>query len=112
MSEEQSSVPRVAQGPQVPQGVGWPEGRRWELLAQMDLLMAALNADLSALDAELQGAGAQGVGPQGWVPHRSGSGEGAARRRRAGVGERRSVNGGHRADGVVGGRSAGGLPPG
>ncbi|WP_158716511.1 hypothetical protein, partial [Streptomyces sp. NRRL S-1314] len=69
MSEEQSSVPRVAQArqvprgqrePQVPQG-GWVAGGPpVGLLAQMDLLMAALNADLSALDAELQGAGAQG----------------------------------------------------
>ncbi len=79
MSEEQSSVPRVAQGPQVPQGVGWPEGRRWELLAQMDLLMAALNADLSALDAELQGQGLRGGTPGvGAAPERERGGGGSA----------------------------------
>ncbi|MER7867089.1 hypothetical protein ABTZ90_08585 [Streptomyces cellulosae] len=52
MSEEQSSVPQG--GGVVP---GGPQGG---LLAQMDMLMAALNADLSALDAELQGAGGRG----------------------------------------------------
>ncbi|MEV8072047.1 hypothetical protein [Streptomyces pseudogriseolus] len=109
MSEEQSSVPRVAQArqaprgqrePQVPQG-GWVAGGPpVGLLAQMDLLMAALNADLSALDAELQGAGAQGAGPQGVGPQ----GEGAAPERERGGGgsaegsggavNRRPVNGG------------------
>ncbi|MEU4007975.1 hypothetical protein [Streptomyces pseudogriseolus] len=80
MSEEQSSVPRVAQGPQVPQGGGVAGGPPVGLLAQMDLLMAALNADLSALDAELQGAGAQGVGPQGVgaAPERERGGGGSA----------------------------------
>lgn len=38
-------------------GPGGPQGG---LLAQMDMLMAALNADLSALDAELQGAAWEG----------------------------------------------------
>ncbi|MEU6333004.1 hypothetical protein ABZ839_00795 [Streptomyces cellulosae] len=52
MSEEQSSVPQ--RGGVVP---GGPQGG---LLAQMDMLMAALNADLSELDAELQGAGGRG----------------------------------------------------
>ncbi|MCI4140800.1 hypothetical protein [Streptomyces sp. MMS20-AI2-20] len=108
MSEEQSSVPRVAQArqvrgqrePQVPQG-GWVAGGPpVGLLAQMDLLMAALNADLSALDAELQGAGAQGTGPEGVGPQ----GEGAAPERERGGGgsaegsggavNRRPVNGG------------------
>ncbi|MGQ5578360.1 hypothetical protein BIU87_01005 [Streptomyces sp. ZS0098] len=49
MSDEQSSVPQRGGA-----ATGGPQGG---LLAQMDLLMAALNADLSALDAELQGAG-------------------------------------------------------
>ncbi|MFJ8794787.1 hypothetical protein [Streptomyces sp. NPDC102462] len=44
MSEE--SVP-------LPAGSGQPKG----LLEQMEELMAALNADLSALDADLQSAG-------------------------------------------------------
>ncbi|MEU2989372.1 hypothetical protein ABZ772_02690 [Streptomyces griseoincarnatus] len=48
MSDEQSSVPQRGGA-----AAGGPQGG---LLAQMDLLMAALNADLSALDAELQGA--------------------------------------------------------
>ena len=38
-------------------GAGQPKG----LLQQMEELMAALNADLSALDADLQGAGGRGV---------------------------------------------------
>ncbi|MDT6982720.1 hypothetical protein QNO04_04555 [Streptomyces lusitanus] len=46
----------------MPPGGGVAGGPPVGLLAQMDLLMAALNADLSALDAELQGAGPQGVG--------------------------------------------------
>ncbi|MFJ3668799.1 hypothetical protein ACIPSE_20365 [Streptomyces sp. NPDC090106] len=46
MSEE--SVPR--------QGLGEP-GKPKGLLQQMEELMAALNADLSALDADLQSAG-------------------------------------------------------
>jgi hypothetical protein len=50
MSEE--SVPQ--QG-----GTGQPKG----LLQQMEELMAALNADLSALDADLQAAGDAGRGP-------------------------------------------------
>ncbi|MFC8360281.1 hypothetical protein ACFUIY_10425 [Streptomyces griseorubiginosus] len=37
-------------------GAGQPKG----LLQQMEELMAALNADLSALDADLQGAGGSG----------------------------------------------------
>ncbi|MFD8250827.1 hypothetical protein [Streptomyces werraensis] len=41
-------------------GAGRPEGRRGGLLARVDLLMAALNADLSALGAELQGSGGRG----------------------------------------------------
>lgn len=45
MSEERSGVPQAG------------------LLAQMDLLMAALNADLSALDAELQDSGGRGEAP-------------------------------------------------
>jgi hypothetical protein len=47
MSEE--TVPLIA-------GAGQPKG----LLQQMEELMAALNADLSALDADLQGAGSAG----------------------------------------------------
>ncbi|WP_199807008.1 MULTISPECIES: hypothetical protein [unclassified Streptomyces] len=45
----------------VPQqdGTGQPKG----LLQQMEELMAALNADLSALDADLQAAGHAGRGP-------------------------------------------------
>ena len=39
--------------PQQGGGAGRPKG----LLQQMEELMAALNADLSALDADLQGAG-------------------------------------------------------
>lgn len=109
MSEEQSSVPRVAQArqaprgqrePQVPQG-GWVAGGPpVGLLAQMDLLMAALNADLSALDAELQGAGAQGTGPQGEgaAPERErgggGSAEGSGGAVSGGAVNRRPVNGG------------------
>ncbi|MFF7447897.1 MULTISPECIES: hypothetical protein [unclassified Streptomyces] len=46
MSEE--SVPQQGAGP-----TGQPNG----LLQQMEELMAALNADLSALDADLQSAG-------------------------------------------------------
>ncbi|MGC5234764.1 hypothetical protein [Streptomyces albogriseolus] len=45
MSDERSSVPQAG------------------LLAQMDLLMAALNADLSALDAELLDSGGRGEAP-------------------------------------------------
>jgi type II secretory pathway component PulJ len=48
MSEE--TVPLTA-------GAGQPKG----LLQQMEELMAALNADLSVLDADLQGAGERGV---------------------------------------------------
>ncbi|MEU5466121.1 hypothetical protein AB0H06_31635, partial [Streptomyces althioticus] len=55
MSEEQNSVPQRGGA-----AAGGPQGG---LLAQMDLLMAALNADLSALDAELQGAGGRGGAP-------------------------------------------------
>ncbi|MEV5150795.1 hypothetical protein AB0K81_02425 [Streptomyces werraensis] len=54
MSEEQSSVPQRGGA------AGGPQGG---LLAQMDLLIAALNADLSALDAELQGSGGRGETP-------------------------------------------------
>ncbi|MFF0228455.1 hypothetical protein [Streptomyces sp. NPDC004629] len=50
MSEE--SVP-------LPAGFGQPKG----LLEQMEELMAALNADLSALDADLQSAGAHRRAP-------------------------------------------------
>ncbi|MBJ6635328.1 hypothetical protein [Streptomyces sp. I5] len=59
MSDEQSSVPQ--------RGGAATGGPRGGLLAQMDLLMAALNADLSALDAELQGAGgiSEASGPSG-----------------------------------------------
>ncbi|CAL9314743.1 hypothetical protein SUDANB148_05279 [Streptomyces sp. SudanB148_2056] len=65
MSDEQNSVPQRGGA-----ATGGPQGG---LLAQMDLLMAALNADLSALDAELQGAGGKseasggsgGSGPSG-----------------------------------------------
>ncbi|MFJ9540324.1 hypothetical protein ACIRPX_24065 [Streptomyces sp. NPDC101225] len=39
--------------PQQGEGTGRPKG----LLQQMEELMAALNADLSALDADLQSAG-------------------------------------------------------
>ncbi|MGW6904366.1 MULTISPECIES: hypothetical protein [unclassified Streptomyces] len=39
-------------------GGGQPKG----LLQQMEELMAALNADLSALDADLQATGGSGVG--------------------------------------------------
>lgn len=39
-------------------GGGQPKG----LLQQMEELMAALNADLSALDADLQASGASGLG--------------------------------------------------
>jgi hypothetical protein len=46
LSEE--SVPQQGAGP-----TGQPKG----LLQQMEELMAALNADLSALDADLQSAG-------------------------------------------------------
>ncbi|MEU9910706.1 hypothetical protein [Streptomyces sp. NPDC051001] len=46
MSEE--SVPQQGAGP-----TGQPKG----LLQQMEELMASLNADLSALDADLQSAG-------------------------------------------------------
>jgi hypothetical protein len=46
MSEE--SVPQQGTGP-----TGQPKG----LLQQMEELMASLNADLSALDADLQSAG-------------------------------------------------------
>ncbi|MES5818471.1 hypothetical protein [Streptomyces sp. RG80] len=46
MSEE--SVPQQGAGP-----TGQPKG----LLQQMEELMATLNADLSALDADLQSAG-------------------------------------------------------
>ncbi|NEC53047.1 hypothetical protein G3I18_31520, partial [Actinospica acidiphila] len=67
MSEEQNSVPQRGGA-----AAGGPQGG---LLAQMDLLMAALNADLSALDAELQGAGgAGGVGGRGEAPGASGGG--------------------------------------
>ncbi|MET8078123.1 hypothetical protein [Streptomyces sp. NPDC005303] len=54
MSEE--SVPLAA-------GAGQPKG----LLQQMEELMAALNADLSALDKDLQGArgSGRGVGEEG-----------------------------------------------
>ncbi|MFE3856099.1 hypothetical protein ACFXPN_33835 [Streptomyces griseorubiginosus] len=55
MSEE--TVPLTA-------GAGQPKG----LLQQMEELMAALNADLSALDADLQGTGGssgRGVGEEG-----------------------------------------------
>ncbi|GGY24793.1 hypothetical protein [Streptomyces djakartensis] len=45
-------------------GAGQPKG----LLQQMEELMAALNADLSALDAELQAAGNAGRGPGGQEP--------------------------------------------
>ncbi|MEU0910691.1 hypothetical protein [Streptomyces althioticus] len=55
MPEEQNSVPQRGGA-----AAGGPQGG---LLAQMDLLMAALNADLSALDAELQGAGGRGGAP-------------------------------------------------
>ncbi|MFB7493682.1 hypothetical protein ACFC09_03060 [Streptomyces sp. NPDC056161] len=51
MSEE-DSVP-------LPAGTGQPKG----LLEQMEELMAALNADLSALGADLQSAGGLGRGP-------------------------------------------------
>ncbi|MDC0768547.1 hypothetical protein [Streptomyces sp. HD] len=44
--------------PQQAGGAGQPKG----LLQQMEELMAALNADLSALDADLQSTGASGVG--------------------------------------------------
>jgi ABC-type transporter Mla subunit MlaD len=40
----------------LPAGAGQPKG----LLQQMEELMAALNADLSALDADLQSAGSAG----------------------------------------------------
>ncbi|MEZ7154883.1 hypothetical protein OIE82_08140 [Streptomyces althioticus] len=67
MSEEQNSVPQRGGA-----AAGGPQGG---LLAQMDLLMAALNADLSALDAELQGAGgAGGAGGRGGAPGASGGG--------------------------------------
>ncbi|MEU9754077.1 hypothetical protein AB0D90_13190 [Streptomyces althioticus] len=67
MSEEQNSVPQRGGAP-----AGGPQGG---LLAQMDLLMAALNADLSALDAELQGAGGAGrAGGRGETPGASGGG--------------------------------------
>ncbi|MFF5339627.1 hypothetical protein ACH46L_15525 [Streptomyces althioticus] len=64
MSEEQNSVPQRGGA-----AAGGPQGG---LLAQMDLLMAALNADLSALDAELQGAG--GAGGRGEAPGTPGGG--------------------------------------
>ncbi|MGW0334673.1 hypothetical protein ACWD0J_22850 [Streptomyces sp. NPDC003011] len=44
--------------PQQDAGAGQPKG----LLQQMEELMAALNADLSALDADLQSAGGSGRG--------------------------------------------------
>ncbi|MFE9609954.1 hypothetical protein [Streptomyces sp. NPDC006012] len=43
----------------LPAGAGQPKG----LLEKMEELMAALNADLSALDADLQSAGGPGHGP-------------------------------------------------
>ncbi|MFI7409692.1 hypothetical protein ACIBU0_13615 [Streptomyces sp. NPDC049627] len=46
--------------PQQAGGAGQPKG----LLQQMEELMAALNADLSALDADLQSAGGPGRGTQ------------------------------------------------
>ncbi|MFJ4471679.1 hypothetical protein ACIP2X_29940 [Streptomyces sp. NPDC089424] len=46
-----------------PQQAG-DEPRPKGLLQQMEELMAALNADLSALDAELQSAGTNGSTPQ------------------------------------------------
>ncbi|MFG2129762.1 hypothetical protein ACGFNV_18440 [Streptomyces sp. NPDC048751] len=42
-----------------PQG-GGPAGQPKGLLQQMEELMAALNADLSALDADFQSAGGSG----------------------------------------------------
>ncbi|MER5215502.1 hypothetical protein ABT063_34455 [Streptomyces sp. NPDC002838] len=47
----------------LPAGAGQPKG----LLQQMEELMAALNADLSALDADLQSAGGaeRGVAGEG-----------------------------------------------
>ncbi|MDO0911023.1 hypothetical protein QQM39_09200 [Streptomyces sp. DT2A-34] len=44
--------------PQQGGGTGQPKG----LLQQMEELMAALNADLSALDADLQSTGGSGRG--------------------------------------------------
>jgi hypothetical protein len=44
--------------PQQSGGAGQPKG----LLQQMEELMAALNADLSALDADLQSTGGSGLG--------------------------------------------------
>lgn len=52
MSEE--VVPQQGTG----HGTGQPKG----LLQQMEELMAALNADLSALDADMQSAGGTGRG--------------------------------------------------
>ncbi|MEU6658480.1 hypothetical protein [Streptomyces sp. NPDC046821] len=53
----QEAVPeQVVHEPAVPQQQGAPKG----LLQQMEELMAALNADLSQLDADLQ----QSTGPQ------------------------------------------------
>ncbi|RVU28443.1 hypothetical protein EOT10_00675 [Streptomyces antnestii] len=53
----QEAVPeQVVHEPPVPQQQGAPKG----LLQQMEELMAALNADLSQLDADLQ----QSTGPQ------------------------------------------------
>ncbi|WP_327352711.1 hypothetical protein [Streptomyces sp. NBC_01304] len=52
---EQSTQPQHTAGPlqSVPEQSGRPKG----LLQQMEELMAALNADLSQLDADLQSSG-------------------------------------------------------
>ncbi|MBG0851864.1 hypothetical protein I2W78_08405 [Streptomyces spinoverrucosus] len=89
MSEE--TVPQQGGGDAQPKG----------LLQQMEELMAALNADLSALDADLQAAGTnrstppaaeeRGVEPpEGWDGSR---GRGGGRLRQARPGLRRTVGG-------------------
>ncbi|MDG4858163.1 hypothetical protein P8605_08360 [Streptomyces sp. T-3] len=60
---EQAMQPQQAAGPlqSVPEQGGRPKG----LLQQMEELMAALNADLSQLDADLQSSGGHSPADEG-----------------------------------------------
>ncbi|MFD9794641.1 hypothetical protein ACFWXK_27260 [Streptomyces sp. NPDC059070] len=60
MSQEavpEQAVPQPEAAPTVPEQQGAPKG----LLQQMEELMAALNADLSQLDADLQSSADRGL---------------------------------------------------
>ncbi|TGB11527.1 hypothetical protein [Streptomyces sp. MZ04] len=64
MSQEAVPEQEAAREPSVPEQQGAPKG----LLKQMEELMAALNADLTQLDADLQQSTSTGTMPPGGDP--------------------------------------------